>query len=221
MDKSLNQDNKLGYIFIPFEKRDSIGFKELIINISENPTGDHFDPVEVHVFAAVNDHTAVEEHTFFHPYRSIGHHTIAPGIIIIQDRKGKREEAFSFGGTLSILTQTDLTQCHLVSTAPILPANHRHTVIRTLLDEIQIVMAERRAAWMNAGEEAFEKKLLEVDPLVLCAVFLSSILKEFSDVELQSLGPNRMLLDTIREEIRNLKENGKWPAEIPSIEEIL
>ena len=221
MDGSQDQDKELGFIFIPFKERESIGFKELIINIAEIPSGKHFDPVAIDFFAATKDQTAVEEFTVFHPYSNNMKMDIVAGKIDMKDKKGKREEAFSFGGSLHILSQSENTQCRLVSNAPILPLNPRNTPVHNLLDEIQILMAERKAAWIQEGEEAFEKKLINIDPLQLCVVCLNTILKEFSDPELQSLGTNRILVDLIRKEINYLKESGMWPAEIPSIVEIL
>ena len=210
----------LGYQFIPFKHRDSIGFKDLVINITEKQTGEHFDPVHVSLPATFNGNKTYEHLTVFHPFTAASDLQLAPGIITMKDRKGKKEEAFSFGGTAYIDVQPGCTTCCLISTAPILFSNHSNRSIQCLMEEIQILLAERRASWIR-DEEAFERKMMACDPLILYTAILSSIKAHFSDRELQSLGPNRKMLNLIRKEINDLKHAREWPAYIPSITELL
>jgi len=220
MENKTDLEKDLGYLYLPFRHGGSNGFRELIINIPEQPSHEHFDPVEVHVHAVVHP-GVIEEHTLFHPYTAHAKMSLAPGKIIIQDRRGKREEAFNFGSRLTILNQPESTQCRIVSEAPILPDNRTGSVTADLVDEIEILLAERRAAWLGRGEEEFEKKLLSVNPLLLCAALLNEISSEFKDHQLQSLSTNRRLLAFVREEIHLLRENGRWPADVPPMEELI
>ena len=213
-------NGELGYRFIPFEHRDSIGFKDLVINITEKQTGEHFDPVHVNIPAAFNGNKSYEHLTVFHPFTAASELQLAPGIITIKDRKGKKEEAFSFGGKVHIDVQPSCTTCCLVSNAPILFSNHSNKIIQCLMEEIQILLAERRASWIR-DEEAFERKMMACDPLILYTAILSSIKAHFSDRELQSIGPNRKMLNLIRREINDLKHTGEWPTDIPPISELL
>lgn len=215
------QHQDLGYVFVPFESRSSIGFHEMIVNITREPSESHFDPVEMSMRAAGQDTDFVEHHTIFHPYTFGSSLRLIPGKICIKDRKGKRVEVFCFGGTLTIDSKSDGTQCHLVSKPPILYPNHAGVTVQDLEDEIQILLARRRAAWIARGEEAFETKMLEIDPSLLCAACLAEIVKEFNDQEMQSLGTNRRLMQVVRKEISDLKAAEQWPASVPPIEEIL
>lgn len=220
MNNPCLSNGELGYQFIPFEHRDSIGFKDLVINITEKQTGEHFDPVHVNIPAAFGGNKSYEQLTVFHPFTAASELQLAPGIITIKDRKGKKEEAFSFGGKVHIDVQPCCTTCRLVSSAPILYSNHSNKIIQSLIEEIQILLAEQLASWIP-DEEAFKRKLMACDPLILYTAILSNIKAQFSGKELQSIGPNQKMLNLIHKEITELKHTGEWPTDIPSISELL
>jgi hypothetical protein len=101
-----------------------------------------------------------------------------PGRIVIEDRKNKTAEAFSFGGDVEIQTIQGLTRVVFKSPAPILSLGREQSNAYLLAQEAEVLLAERRAAWGN-DEDGYEKRLAETDPLGLYHSILEMLRERF------------------------------------------
>ena len=149
-DKFTQQE--LGYLFWPKPYSHSPGHPRLDINVSESPSNMHFDPEEVHlsvVSCSRRDYSRpIESLTIHHPWPHESECQVAAGTVIISDRKGKKVEAFTFGGILHIYPNKTFTECCIESDAPILELIEYNPIVMTLVEEVEIILAKRRAAWL-------------------------------------------------------------------------
>ncbi len=170
---------KIGYLYhYPRLDHPAENFK-LDIFISSVPTEQHFDVEHVH-FQIATPEDNLERLTVLHPwtYKNTAH--VCAGVVIMEDRNKTKKEAFTFGGNLKITTQAEQTLCTLSSTAPILDISDASRMHRFLIDELEILFAERRAAFQN--HHLYEKKLIHADPLNLYLASLKYLIEKFENL---------------------------------------
>jgi len=110
---------KIGYLF-RFPKIDELGAEfRLDVYITSEPTEKHFDVFRMKLLAKPPD-GHFENFHITHPWHYDKTAEVCAGVIVLEDRGGKKEEAFSFGGELTIDIKDSQTDCTLVSSAPIL-----------------------------------------------------------------------------------------------------
>ena len=100
----------------------------------------------------------------------------------MEDRKGKKEEAFTFGGEINITSEKDQTKCYLVSSAPILEISGASPLKKRYIEEIEIILAEQRAE--HGPDREYETHLCAAPPESLylaCVRELSQKLKKDTD----------------------------------------
>lgn len=222
--KANPEEPDLGYRFWPKRYPQSAGHPRLDINISSAPSEMHFDPkvVQLSIFTSIDRiHSHRIEHLkIFHPwpYRSSYH--VAPGMLIISDRKDKKVEAFTFGGTLQIDSSDKYTKCMIQSKAPIIEINIASTTVMKMVEEVEIILAKRRIIWVQDVEE-FEARLEKIPSLVLysaCLVELQTTIGHSHTRETSEIQDfNKLIVD----EKRSLIKEGLWPEKVPSVSEIL
>jgi len=167
---------KLGYLYhYPRLDHPADNFR-LDIFLFSTPTEKHFDVQRVHFFAPTPK-GEIERLTVTHPwtFEEIVH--VCAGLVEMEDRKGKKENAFSFGGRLEITLQEEISTCSLFSSAPILEISGARPLNALFIDEVEILFAERKAAYMNRHEYA--KKLMQADPVDLYRACLESLILKF------------------------------------------
>lgn len=101
-----------------------------------------------------------------HPWHRELNYQVYAGFIILEDRKGKKVEAFTFGGSLQIQTREEITICTFESEAPILEMGMKDPMRELLVEEVDIILAERSAAALP-DERGFEKRLAQVNSCML------------------------------------------------------
>ena len=213
-----------GYSFSPKPDIHAPGHPRLDVILAGEPSGEYFDPLEVHLpILASKDwgHPHQLDHIkIFHPWTNLLEYQAAPGKVIILDRKGKEVEAFTYGGNLLIKNEEVCTTCTLESTAPIIEIDTASHVVKTLIDESEILLAQRRASW-GIDEAKFESLLTKISPEELYAVCLMHILTSIEHSPRQDVLDIQGLIHLIKQERSRLQAAGLWPEIVPSIEEIL
>jgi hypothetical protein len=166
----------LGYTLYPPRRPHEPGYPRLDVILRATPTGQHFDPLRVHLDVVVppQDMTclAVE-----HPWDGLDDYTVCAGIVDLIDQKGKHLDAFTFGGGLHIQNEEEHTLLVLTSPAPILlPAES--PLDQLLVDEIKIVLAERQAI-QEVEPGLFDKRLIAAPPLELYHAISVAVLERY------------------------------------------
>lgn len=218
-------EQEFGFDFKPRVSSHTPGYKRVDIIIHDSPTYSHFDPEKV-CLSTLSVEGCVESLIIHHPYSLIlskKKHRVCAGTVTLTDRKGKNVDIFTFGGSIRIDSQETKTLCVLESPAPILHLNNSNQIARILAEEVEILLAERRASWLP-DIEAYEKQLAKIDPTILYVSCLNAIKSNFSN--LQNSGGShdiQLILDFIRTEIRWLHKQHIWleGRVAPSIEELL
>ena len=167
---------KIGYLYhYPQINHPTDNFR-LDIFISSIPTEQHFDVKRAHFFVKPLE-GETEYLTITHPWDFEKTARICAGVVVMEDRKGKKEEAFTFGGNLKIESRDLQTVCILVSPAPILEISGATSMNRLFIDELEILLAERRAAYLNHHE--YETQLCKIDPFELYQACLNELILKF------------------------------------------
>lgn len=148
----------------------------LNIHIFLNPSEQHFDVKFAHFFAKTKA-SGIERLSISHPWNFEKTARVCAGLVEMEDRKGKKEEAFTFGGHLEVQTQEALTTCTLLSSAPILEISGATPMHALFIEEVEILLAERQAD--HAVVSDFEKKLINADPQELYLACLHALIRKF------------------------------------------
>jgi hypothetical protein len=183
------------------------------------PSGKHFDPERVRL-SVVTEPGNIEFIKVHHPWPLRTHYRSAAGRIILQDFKGRIVEAFTLGGDFRIHKENDLTTCVLTSPAPILELISISSIPEVLAEEIEILLAERRAAW-DHDLSIYNKRLSAVDPLILYIACLEAIRDKIRHSPTGETSTKRELVQLIQVEIKTFHEPHEWPLYVPTIVELL
>ncbi len=169
---------KIGYLYHYPQINHPTDIFRLDIFISSIPTEQHFDVMRARFYVKLlNGET--EHLTIFHPWHNEKTAQVLAGVIIMEDRKGKKEEAFTFGGQLKIESQGLQTVCILVSPAPIYEISGATSLNRLFIDELEILFAEHRAA--NPNHNEYETQLVKTDPFELYLACLKELIRKFEE----------------------------------------
>lgn len=216
----LSHEPDLGYVFYPPETADHPGHPRLDVILQERPTYRHFDPQKVQ-YHVVTPQGYTEQIHLYHPWRLARRYRVCAGRIIISDRRGKQVEAFAFGGQLQILSDAQHTVGGLTSPAPIFPLFTSHDLSMWVTAEAEIILARQKAHWDPNHPHAFEAHLAAADPFLLYASCLQAIQERCASLAYSSQGElAHQGVHFIHEEIARLKQEGSWPAPLPSPEQL-
>lgn len=179
VEKPKNDLPKIGYVYhYPNPGHPTEKFR-LDIHISSEPTEQHFDVLRTYFF--VQSLQGVRTRlTVTHPWNYEQEARVCAGVVVMEDRKGEKEEAFSFGGQLQIDGQESQTVCKLVSTAPILEISGATPLHRFFIEEIEIVLAIYQAS--DSDHKEYEKRLCQTEPLMLYLACLEELIKKFESM---------------------------------------
>ncbi|UCE00018.1 MAG: hypothetical protein JSV42_04670 [Chloroflexota bacterium] len=207
---------KIGYLYhYPKIEEPKDRFR-LDIFISSIPTDKHFDVIRCHVF--VKTPKAVTERlTISHPWVYEKEAELCAGFIIMEDRKGKKEEAFTFGGNLTILEQEMQTIGTIKSSAPILEISGATPLHKLFTEELQIIFAKRQAAYSNHFE--YEALLCQADPFELYLACLRELTEKLENFPPEDEDYLELLIYLHSQEHR-LREAGLGKKPKPTLDEI-
>ena len=169
-------NEQLGYHFHPPLDAHAIGHPQLDVVIRPAPSGEHFDP-ESFVCPVATDSGLFELHVL-HPWTQDPSYHVGAGEIVVEDARHKQVKAFTFGGALQIEADARRTLCQLASPAPLLMhAQQISSLDESLIEEVQVLFAERRAAQDN---DVFDRRLAAADPLQLYQACLVALNEKFA-----------------------------------------
>ena len=218
------KEPNLGYRFIPARFPKSIGHPVLEINILCAPSEQHFDPkiVQIPIFTSINSARPhqIEQLRLYHPWVYQHEYRLAPGLITLSDRKDKTVKMFTFGGSVTIDSDENCTTCLIQSDAPIIEVPPAKQAVMRFVEEVEIILAERRAAWAE-DLTVFEARLEEVPVSLLYAVFLKELAEEFDEEQESGSMVGRDFIDIVEGERDHMKSIGRWPEDIPSVSDII
>ncbi|MGB2965088.1 MAG: hypothetical protein WBB69_14000 [Anaerolineales bacterium] len=217
MGKEFSQDlPKIGYLYhYPALGHPTDKFR-LDIFISDMPTGKHFDVLRVYLIAE-QPNGELERLKISHPWYFENSYRICGGKVIMEDRKGKKVEAFSFGGQLTIHVKEMQTECILVSPAPILEISENTPLQVLFIEELELLLAEYRAE--NPNGHDFELHLCDADPFSLYIACIKELIEKFK------LFPDKdekylQFLTYLQKEEHRLHAAGLLYGPIPRLEDI-
>ncbi len=218
------EEADLGYRFVPGRNPQSIGCPRLEINILCAPSERHFDPkiTQIPIFTSkesVRPHK-IEQLEIYHPWVYRDTYQAAPGLVTLTDRKGKKVEAYTFGGKLTIDSDENCTTCVIQSDAPIIEISYANPAIMKFIEEVEIILAEQRAN--RAADLAdFEARLEKVPVFKLYVACLMELVKKIKDAQGGGGSVDRKFSDLIEGEKRFMRKEGSWPENPPSFSGIL
>jgi hypothetical protein len=173
----LYEEPDLGYVFYPPSHPGDPGHPRLDVFLRQVRTEHHFDVSTVHfsVFSSANliDRFSVSLH-HLGPFEG----KVCPGRIILESFDSKTVDAFTFGGQFQVEMRPDLTLCTIRSEAPILEIVKEETVASMLAQEVEILLASRRAAWAQ-NPDALAMRLAKIDSITLYHASLEELDKKF------------------------------------------
>ena len=215
MGNDLAQDlPKIGFLYhYPTLDHPTDKFR-LDIFVSSIPTEKHFDVLRVYLLAK-NPNGDLEQMKITHPWHYGNSFRVCAGKVILEDRYGKKEEAFCFGGQLSINVKDKLTECVLVSPVPILEITENNPSQVMFIQELEIILAEYRAD--NLDSHDFELHLCNVDPLNLYLACLNELIEKFKHMPNKDENYLRFLSYLHKEEYR-LEAAGLIKSNSPGLE---
>jgi len=207
---------KIGYVYHYPKVDEPMDKFRLDIFISSIPTEQHFDVLRCHVFVKTRK-GAIERLTVFHPWDYEREADVCAGVVIIEDRKGNKEEAFTFGGKIRIDEQEMQTICILTSPAPILEISGATPLHTLFIEELEIVLAKRQAAFSNHLE--YETLLCKAEPFELYRACLLELTEEFENFPFKDEEYLELLMYLHSQEYR-LNAAGLTNKPAPTLDEI-
>jgi hypothetical protein len=204
------QAHELGYEFYPFPSAKRVGYARLEVNLLRAPTFEHYDPEEMvaPVMFAKDKVVGIERLRIQHPWHGLERYRAAPGRVVLTDRRGKEVEAFTFGGELEIESSSAHTRCLLTSPVPILNLVNMQDTDGLLAQEVEILLAERRALWLEKPD-TFEERLLALEPQELYAACLASLRQKFAHYPYQDDQAMHGLINALRSEANFVGEHSR------------
>jgi hypothetical protein len=214
----ISHEPDLGYVFYPATAENNFGGTRFDVILSEHPTRQHYDPESIQVTVArQNDTDPIHIHFTTPP----GHFRVCPGRILLTDRTGKHVTAFCFGGDLHIIHQPPETICVIQSPVSILDLSLYPSTDMLFANEVEILMAQRRAAWNPQQPYLFEQHMAQVDPAMLFAACLDALAAKFASMPHVTDPLRRHFVHLLHQEIKSWQQDGRWPAPVPPLEELL
>lgn len=210
----------LGYFFEASGAGAAHDHYRLTAWLRSQPTSRHYDPESITCRTITSQHTP-ENFIIRHPTPEAQNYPLAFGLISMSDRKGKKIEALTFGGTLEIRPSLGMTTCRFESPVPILALLVPYSLAERLACEIESIVAQCRAQWDNQGKtQDFEMQLGQLTPDRLyagCLISAQTRIRtiQHPDEDLKSL---QHFIETSRQQ---MQATGRWPAEARSLQSLL
>jgi hypothetical protein len=212
-----------GYYLLPKSHPDSPGYTGLLVAIRKQPTEKHFDPQSMRLRLRDKYDQAKWTTLWLHspqelPIKASIH--VCLGEVMLRDRADKRANFFVFGGSLEAVSVPGETVYSLRSPAPMLQlTDDPETVPDQFTSETEALIGELQVGW-GSDEEGFARRLAQVDPLQFYMATLNSILAHYERAHTLQEAFHEFYL-ALRKERGWLMERGRWPATLPTLEELL
>jgi hypothetical protein len=215
-------DSKLtshfGYIFYPSEQHNRPGHPRLDVFIHPKPTYEHFDPEEVSL-TVVQARDSCENLGVVHPWNAKTDYQVFPGLITVRDRLHQTISAFTFGADLHIHSDENLTACEFTSMVPILSFHIPETLDFILAQEVEILLAELRARWID-HLDLMESRLAQAPPIALYATCLDILREKFASGLQAQDELTQSFYHFLINESQSLSENQGMSARDPNLDQL-
>jgi len=212
---------KWGYYLLPEQHYGSPGHSGLLISIPNKPTGKHFDPERLYL--CLRSETGIaRQRALSRLALPLTSEHVCPGKLTLHDRFDKRIEFFTFGGSLEPLSgeTEELILLHR-SPAPILElTEQQETVPDQLAAETEALIGQIRAKW-GRDDEGLDRRLAEVDPLQFYQATMQSLLRLWHERPDAREKVHQQCCETLLREKEWLIAHDRWPAKLPSLEDLL
>ena len=195
------EKDELGYCFSTSEDPATPDECQLKIVLRPVPTEQHFDP-EIVTCSIISAAGNVEGLRVRHPWLLGKTYRVCAGHILLQDRKEQQVTAFTFGGELRIESMEACTICRLLSPVSILDYSEPDSMTHLLGEEVEILLAERRAAWLH-HPAALDRRLAEADPRLLYSACLAALRQKFARFPAHPSEPFSQLVHFVNQHFRN------------------
>ena len=210
---------ELGYWFSPPESKGAPGGNRLEISLPESPIGEFFTPISVHL-SVKSRQDFPEKLKIIHPWTFGQNYQLLPGVIEIIPTDGEKVEAFTLGGDLEIEMRDTMTTCIVTSPAPILEITSNGTIEDLFIEELQILLAERRAVLLNEAND-YDDRIIDAPPMELYAAMLNALIDKFDHSHHKEDPQLLELIHFLHAEKRRLQDEDLLPMVAPSLEELL
>ena len=219
MITNIAKAKQLGYWFSPPETVHAPGGNRLDIVLHEASITGKFGSKSVDLSVKSGEHsiTSIRIH---HPWSYERTYQVCAGLVEIFDDKGEPFEAITLGGRLQIDPREKFTTCTLMSSAPILVITDAKPLEILFVDEIKILIAERRAERL-AEPHSYEERLINADPLTLYISLIYALIEKTEHSHYKDNTQIMQLLNFIHAERKRLQEEGLTPFYVPALEDIL
>ena len=198
----------------------------LEVHLSDSPTFEHFDPEQIELTVKLPSGTAMpqlEEMVLGHPWTGSETYEVCCGHIFISDRTGKKVDAFTFGGTGYVHKEKTWTTVVFDSPAPIFEVTPINLVVDLFVDEVEILLAMRRAAGLkrHSHTHGYEERLGLAAPMDLYLACLQEVEKRLGHHNAGVSEKEMRLRSAIRAELQGLKEAGIWLGDEKMLAEVV
>ncbi len=212
---------EFGYSFTPRLGAGLHAHTRLEIHLRSAPTHHHFDPEEVLLDEILTGSPPQISHLrVAHPWPRAEEHLACCGPLIAVDRLGKEVQAFTFGGALGIQPGENQTIAVLTSPAPIFEVNPLNPVTELFIDEIEILLAMRRAANLETPG-LYEQRLASSESLALYHACLRGVQQRLHSLgELDAPLPST-LWNQLAAEIQRIEQEHPSLKAAPCLEDLL
>jgi hypothetical protein len=187
--------------------------------VYSKPTEEHFDPDQLSVPVTGPD-GSFEEIKITHPWRGFRKYKVSLGHIIISDRYEKKIDAFTFGGNLEISQYDTHVHCSISSPAPIIPLINVTSSEMLFVSAFEALLARLRTNYDSDID--FEKKFIDIDPILLFTTGLVTIKDRLEDLPAKYQDENyRDTYLIVVNAIQLFEKKGKWLSAELSLDVLL
>ena len=174
------------------------------IVLAAHPSEYHFDPEEMRL-TVVDPFRGVDELTIEHPWFGGQAYRACAGHLVIADRHDKHLILFTFGGDVHIESQGEFSLIGLETPAPILLQSGAPTELALLIEEAEILLAQRRAA-RQEEPGLFDRHLSAAPPLELYLAMLVAMREKYTHLHFGEDEPVTKFKHLLKVEIEALQE---------------
>ncbi|MBK8051205.1 MAG: hypothetical protein IPK16_31350 [Anaerolineales bacterium] len=211
----------LGYWFDPPCEEELCGHHQLRVWLRPTPTERHYDPEQVRCIVTTGWRDMAHL-TIRCPWPRADHYRLCLGMIILNDRKHREVQAFSFGGELSITQHDHTTMCVFDSPAPIYALQEGEQLSNLMVAEVEAVLAEEQARIDVDGRGShFSERLASSSPTQLYQACLVAIALQLRPLRTVDYMPERDLLHYVEKELQAIQERNPGAPPIPTLGELL
>lgn len=210
---------EFGYWFYPPKSKNAPGGNRLDIVLRETQTGRFFHAQYVRLCVRAS-RNAFEMIRIHHPWAFGDQYQALPGFVEIYNEKEEKVEAYTLGGNLKVQQYANSTLCTLESPAPIVELNNIEPPLELFIEEIEILLAERRAALLNEALD-YEERILLTEPMELYLSVLNAMLEKFDHSQHKDNAQILQFINFLHTEKRRLTKEGLIPLYVPTLENLL